>query len=151
MLNPEGVLLKEPPPEPVIDGDTFPGVLVQNGLPVYVRVALGFEEIVTVTVATALGQGLIPGTVYVYVPAEFVAGLKVPKFPPLKTEGPVHVPFEAGLPPKIENKFTGEPDVQTVVVLLVPATAGATTVAVKVLISVYVSPTFTEPLLSVSQ
>ena len=96
-------------------------------------VALGFEEIFTVTVATALGHGLVPGTVYVYVPAVFVAGLKVPRFPPLKPEGPVHVPFEAGLPPKIENKLTGEPDAQIVVLLLVPATAGATTVAVNVL------------------
>jgi len=60
----------------------------------------------------------------------------VPKFPPLKTEGPDHVPFDAGVPPRIENRFTGDPAIQSVVALLVPATGGATTVAVNVLTKV---------------
>ena len=59
---------------------------------------------VTVTVAESEGQAAFPGTVYVYIPAKSIAGLKTPV--PLANAGD-QVPPKFGFPPKSENKLVG--------------------------------------------
>lgn len=59
-----------------------------------------------------------------------LAGLKVPRFPPLKAEGPLQLPEADGEPPRIENKFTELPELQRVVLPLVPAETFGFTVKV---------------------
>ena len=101
------------------------------------ELAVGFTNegaVVTamVTVAVALGQGDVPFTVYVYVPAVFVPGVNVPDEPPVSAEGPDHVPPEFGVPPNKENKFNAASFEQTVVLPFVPAVTAVFTVTVMV-------------------
>jgi hypothetical protein len=94
--------------------------------------AFGAELTDTVTVAVAFVQGAVPATVYVYTPAMFVPGIKVPKLPPLRTEGPLQVPVDCGLPPSDANKFTDELLEQRLIFPLLPAFGGVFIVTVTV-------------------
>jgi len=89
----------------------------------------------TDTVAVEFAQPPVPVTVYVYVPGVMVTGSYVPRFPPVKAEGPDHVPVADGLPPSDENKFADAPFEQKFAVPLVPALGAVVIVTVTELTS----------------
>ena len=91
--------------------------------------AIGAILSVTVTSEVASGQPAAE-TVYVYVPADIVAGSNVPLSPPPSAEGPVHVPPASGVPPRKSNRSADASAVQNVAVPFVPASGAGFTVTV---------------------
>lgn len=68
-------------------------------------------------------------------PAVFVPGVNVPDEPPVKDEGPLHVPPAFGVPPKTENKFIADPSEQTETEALVPVLGAVVTETVTVAVA----------------
>lgn len=84
------------------------------------------------TVTTTLAVLVQPAevSVYVYVPAVFVPGTKVPELPPVKELGPDQVPPEVGPPNNELNRSTVVELEQTVIAPLVPALGIGVTVTI---------------------
>jgi hypothetical protein len=63
----------------------------------------------------------------VYVPATLTPGTNVPKFPPVKIDGPVQVPVDCGEPPNELKRLTVLELLQRATFPLVPALEGVET------------------------
>ena len=61
--------------------------------------------------------------------------MKVPKLPPPKTDGPLHVPVDCGAPPSDANKFTAAPLEHKMILPLFPALGAGLTVTVTVAVA----------------
>ena len=100
------------------------GVLLQTVITALVP-ALGGWFTETVTEAVALGQGAVPRTVYVYIPAVVVPGMNTPLNVVVLGAGPVHVPVGLGVLPNAVNRFTLAPPEQRAMEFDDPAFATA--------------------------
>jgi len=86
--------------------------------------ALGAWFTITVTNAVSFTQGVVPKTMYLYVPAAVVPGVKVPLKAALV--GVRQVPLPLGVPPSTVNSWKGAMVLHTVMLPSVPAFGAVT-------------------------